>query len=118
MFLPFRIKRNMAHNISMSQKSAARVRTVQVDFWSELPPYDYVDTPSVQQGLSTEAETNLRIWGCQFIQSTGQLLQCPQVSTLKCMLLIVKVVMASAQVLFQRFFCRKSFLHNRVEVRF
>jgi hypothetical protein len=65
---------------SLETRRAAR--PFRVELWCELPPYDYKNTPSVKKGLSSETETSLRIWGCQFIQSTGQLLQCPQVALL------------------------------------
>ena len=62
----------------------------------EVPKYELVDTPSVLDGLAAETENDFRVWGCQIIQDTGILLKQPQ------------VVMACAQILFQRFYYRKS----------
>ncbi|KAI8143483.1 cyclin-like protein [Fennellomyces sp. T-0311] len=49
-------------------------------------------TPSRKDGISEDLEETLRNFGCEFIQSAGILLKLPQVA------------MATAQVLFQRFF--------------
>lgn len=38
------------------------------------------ETPSQQDGLDKETETNLRILGCELIQIAGILLKLPQVS--------------------------------------
>eukprot|EP00041_Stephanoeca_diplocostata_P032909 m.1072388 g.1072388 ORF g.1072388 m.1072388 type:complete len:451 (-) comp24231_c0_seq113:6139-7491(-) len=71
---------------------------------AELPPYDIKNTPSRLDGVSEDLETDLRIWGCFFIQDTGILLELPQ------------VVMACAQILFQRFYYRKSMTSSDVKV--
>lgn len=84
-------------------KVAAPKKQVVVMLSCDLPPYNLINTPSFQEGLPRDTEEALRIWGCEFIQSCGILLKCPQ------------VVMASAQILFQRYYCRKSFLKNRVD---
>ena len=60
--------------------------------------------PSVKQGMSRELEVDLRITACEYIQSAGLLLQLPQVA------------MATAQVLFQRFYYAKSFIEFRARV--
>ncbi|KXZ56259.1 CYCL1 protein [Gonium pectorale] len=54
------------------------------------------NTPSRQHDIDEETEATLRIYGCELIQEAGILLKCPQ------------AVMATGQVLFQRFYCRKS----------
>ncbi|GIL75958.1 hypothetical protein Vretimale_5606 [Volvox reticuliferus] len=54
------------------------------------------NSPSRKHDIDEETETTLRIFGCELIQEAGILLKCPQ------------AVMATGQVLFQRFFCRKS----------
>lgn len=54
-------------------------------------------TPSRQDGLPAAFEEELRAWGCQLIQMAGVLLRLPQVT------------MATAQVLFQRFWFVSSF---------
>ena len=47
-----------------------------------LLPDDKLDsTPSSVDGLDTETETDLRILGCELIQTAGILLRLPQVST-------------------------------------
>ncbi|XP_056599881.1 cyclin-L1 [Triplophysa dalaica] len=61
-------------------------------------------TPSMLDGLDHETETDLRILGCELIQSAGILLRLPQVA------------MATGQVLFQRLFYSKSFIKHNVEI--
>ncbi len=63
------------------------------------------DSPSRKHGIDEETETTLRIFGCELIQEAGILLKCPQ------------AVMATGQVLFQRFYCRKSMRDHNVRVR-
>lgn len=63
------------------------------------------NTPSRKHGVDEDTETTLRIFGCELIQEAGILLKCPQ------------AVMATGQVLFQRFFCRKSMRDFNVRVR-
>lgn len=46
-----------------------------------LPEDKIVNTPSQNDGLSIDAETDLRIYGCELIQTAGILLKLPQVST-------------------------------------
>ncbi|KAF9584637.1 hypothetical protein BGW38_005760 [Lunasporangiospora selenospora] len=53
-------------------------------------------TPSREDGLSEEQEDSLRQFGCHLIQTAGILLKLPQVA------------MATAQILFQRFFYQAS----------
>mmetsp|Transcript_18666 Transcript_18666/g.40111 ORF Transcript_18666/g.40111 Transcript_18666/m.40111 type:complete len:470 (+) Transcript_18666:117-1526(+) len=54
------------------------------------------NSPSRQDGIDKETETTLRIYGAELIQEAGILLRCPQ------------AVMATGQVLLQRFYCKKS----------
>lgn len=54
------------------------------------------NTPSGAHGIDYETETTWRIAACDLIQEAGMLLRCNQ------------AVMATGQVLFHRFFCRKS----------
>uniref|UniRef100_A0A061R4S7 Arginine-rich cyclin 1 n=1 Tax=Tetraselmis sp. GSL018 TaxID=582737 RepID=A0A061R4S7_9CHLO len=54
------------------------------------------ETPSRQSGIDAETETMQRIYGCEMIQTAGICLQFPQ------------VVMATGQVLLQRFYCKRS----------
>ncbi|GMH28538.1 hypothetical protein Nepgr_030381 [Nepenthes gracilis] len=55
------------------------------------------NSPSRKDGIDEETETTLRIYGCDLIQESGILLKLPQ------------AVMATGQVLFHRFYCKKSF---------
>ncbi|CAL5032309.1 unnamed protein product [Urochloa decumbens] len=56
------------------------------------------DSPSRKDGIDEATETALRFYGCGLIQESGILLRLPQ------------AVMATAQVLFHRFYCKKSFV--------
>ena len=61
-----------------------------------LIPKDKLDvSPSIEEGLKQETETELRNMGGDLIQKAGIYLRLPQVA------------IASAQVLFQRFFYAK-----------
>lgn len=60
-------------------------------------------TPSQRHGLSIQTETDLRMLGCELIQSSGILLRLPQVA------------MATGQVLFQRFYYSESFVKYDME---
>ncbi|ERN16839.1 cyclin-L1-1 isoform X2 [Amborella trichopoda] len=55
------------------------------------------NSPSRKDGIDEQTETTLRIYGCDLIQESGILLRLPQ------------AVMATGQVLFHRFYCKKSF---------
>ncbi|PIA40349.1 hypothetical protein AQUCO_02500205v1 [Aquilegia coerulea] len=61
------------------------------------------DSPSRKDGIDEATETNLRIYGCDLIQESGILLRLPQ------------AVMATGQVIFQRFYCKKSFARFNVK---
>ncbi|KAK3104561.1 hypothetical protein FSP39_004989 [Pinctada imbricata] len=69
-----------------------------------IPDEKLSPTPSMQDGLDLDSETDLRILGCELIQSAGILLKLPQVA------------MATGQVLFQRFYYSKSFVKHNMEV--
>lgn len=45
-----------------------------------LPPEKLLPSPSQVDGLDLETETELRILGCELIQTSGILLRLPQVS--------------------------------------
>ncbi|XP_067012757.1 cyclin-L1 [Anabrus simplex] len=68
-----------------------------------LPKEKLFPTPSYIDGLEQETETDLRILGCELIQTAGILLKLPQVA------------MATGQVLFQRFYYSKSFVRHAME---
>uniref|UniRef100_A0A1B0GLH9 Putative cdk9 kinase-activating protein cyclin t n=1 Tax=Lutzomyia longipalpis TaxID=7200 RepID=A0A1B0GLH9_LUTLO len=68
-----------------------------------LPDTKLEQTPSHLDGLDRETEIDLRILGCELIQTAGILLKLPQVA------------MATGQVLFQRFFYSKSFVRHNME---
>ena len=69
-----------------------------------IPSERLLVTPSSKDGVSHELEVDLRIVGCEYIQSAGLLLKLPQVA------------MATAQVLFQRFYYAKSFVKYSIQV--
>ena len=69
-----------------------------------LPDDRLETTPSQLHGLSREDEIDLRILGCELIQSSGILLRLPQVA------------MATGQVLFQRFYYNESFVRQNMEI--
>jgi transcription initiation factor TFIIIB Brf1 subunit/transcription initiation factor TFIIB len=61
-----------------------------------------LDSPSRRDGVDENVENLLRIYGCEIIQECGILLKLPQ------------AVMATGQVLFHRFYCKKSFTRFNV----
>ncbi|XP_047310931.1 cyclin-L1-1 isoform X1 [Impatiens glandulifera] len=61
------------------------------------------DSPSRKDNIDEATETTLRIYGCDLIQEGGILLRLPQ------------AVMATGQVLFHRFYCKKSFARFNVK---
>ena len=70
---------------------------------SVLPLERLSPSPSAQDGMSQETELDFRNLGCSFIQTAGKLLRLPQVA------------MATACVLYQRFFYSKSFIRYNFE---
>eukprot|EP01025_Chloroclados_australasicus_P048400 TRINITY_DN5482_c0_g1_i1.p1 TRINITY_DN5482_c0_g1~~TRINITY_DN5482_c0_g1_i1.p1 ORF type:complete len:449 (-),score=50.58 TRINITY_DN5482_c0_g1_i1:402-1748(-) len=62
-----------------------------------------LSSPSRQDGISFEDEQQLRMYACDLIQEVGILLLCPQ------------QVLATAQVLLHRFYCKKSFKNYMVK---
>ncbi|EFA05631.1 cyclin-L1 [Tribolium castaneum] len=68
-----------------------------------LPEEKLSPTPSQNDGLDIETETDLRIYGCELIQTAGILLKLPQVA------------MATGQVLLQRFYYSKSLVRHPVD---
>ncbi|XP_019187832.1 PREDICTED: uncharacterized protein LOC109182188 isoform X2 [Ipomoea nil] len=62
------------------------------------------NSPSRRYGIDEATERTLRIYGCDLIQESGILLKLPQ------------AVMATGQVLFHRFYCKKSFSHFNVKI--
>ncbi|XAR52532.1 hypothetical protein NMG60_11020662 [Bertholletia excelsa] len=61
------------------------------------------NSPSRKDGIDEATEMTLRIYGCDLIQESGILLRLPQ------------AVMATGQVLFHRFYCKKSFARFNVK---
>ncbi len=49
-----------------------------------IPNERLLNTPSSKDGVSHELETDLRIVGCEYIQSAGLLLKLPQVGLCVC----------------------------------
>lgn len=70
---------------------------------SVLPLERLSPSPSAHDGMSQETELDFRNLGCSFIQTAGKLLRLPQVA------------MATACVLYQRFFYSKSFIRYNFE---
>ncbi|GBP64809.1 Cyclin-L2 [Eumeta japonica] len=68
-----------------------------------LPESAFKETPSQADGLDIETETDLRILGCEMIQTAGILLKLPQVA------------MATGQIYLQRFYYSKSFVRYPME---
>ncbi|XP_013138285.1 PREDICTED: cyclin-L1 [Papilio polytes] len=68
-----------------------------------LPESIFKQTPSQVDGLDIETETDLRILGCEMIQTAGILLKLPQVA------------MATGQMYLQRFYYSKSFVRYPME---
>lgn len=68
-----------------------------------LPKTKLEETASQLDGLDRQTEIDLRILGCELIQTAGILLKLPQVA------------MATGQVLFQRFYYSKSFVRHNME---
>ncbi|CAM6038183.1 unnamed protein product [Sphagnum compactum] len=62
-----------------------------------------LDSPSRRDGVDENVESLLRVYGCELIQECGILLKLPQ------------AVMATGQVLFHRFYCKKSFTRFNVK---
>ncbi|KAL5699269.1 hypothetical protein ACHQM5_030198 [Ranunculus cassubicifolius] len=62
------------------------------------------NSPSRSDGIDSTTETTLRIYGCDLIQESGILLKLPQ------------AVMATGQLLFHRFYCKKSFSRFNVKL--
>ncbi|MCO5601923.1 hypothetical protein L7F22_056049 [Adiantum nelumboides] len=60
------------------------------------------NSPSRKDDIDEDTESVLRLYGCELIQEGGILLKLPQ------------AVMATGQVLLQRFFCKKSFARFNV----
>ncbi|CAD5112243.1 DgyrCDS1474 [Dimorphilus gyrociliatus] len=69
-----------------------------------LPKEKLSPTPSELDGLEPDIEIQLRVLGCELIQTSGILLKLPQVA------------MATGQILFQRFYYSKSFVRHNFEV--
>merc|ERR1719462_759189 len=71
---------------------------------SVLPLDKLTATPSSVHGMTPETEVDLRNTGCDLIQTAGKLLRLPQVA------------MATACVMYHRFFYSKSFVKNKMEI--
>jgi len=71
---------------------------------SVMPLEKLSPTPSSLDGMTQAVEDDLRNLGCDLIQTAGKLLKLPQVA------------MATACVIFQRFFYSRSFVRMKMEV--
>ena len=89
-----------------------------------VDPHLVSNTPSRASGIDEETETALRIYGCELIQEAGVLLRlypyahgCGDGILHKdCDSYRPQVTMATGQVLFHRFYYRKSFREYDVKV--
>ena len=70
-----------------------------------LSDAELADSPSRAHGIDADKEVSMRILGAELIQEAGVLLKCPQ------------AVMATGQILMQRFYCKKSLKEYNVLVR-
>lgn len=68
-----------------------------------VPKHILDKTPSRIHGLNKQDENDLRILGCESIQTSGILLKLPQIA------------MTTGQILFQRFYYSKSFIRYDME---
>jgi len=81
------------------QANGQEYHSVEIQLGSVLIPKDKLEkTPSIEDGIDQETENDLRNMGGELIAKAGIYLRLPQVA------------IASAQVLFQRFFFAKSFV--------
>ncbi len=64
------------------------------------------NTPSREDGCPQDLEEDLRIAGCDQIETAGKLLELSQ------------VVISTARVIFHRFFCGRSFIKIPIMVSF
>ena len=87
------------------QASGKEYHSVEIQLGTVLIPKEKLElTPSMEEGLKPETETELRNMGGELIQKAGIYLKLPQVA------------IASAQVLFQRFFYAK--VSSRIFLKF
>lgn len=91
------------NNVKSNTTAKKPVKVVLTIERSIIPDERLRPTPSNLDGLSEEDEMDLRILGCELIQSSGILLRLPQVA------------MATGQVLFQRYYFCDSFLKTNME---
>ncbi|KDP34899.1 hypothetical protein JCGZ_09187 [Jatropha curcas] len=92
-------------SILLYPRGAANVCCALCNTVTSVPPIDeqLQNSPSRKDGIDEATETTLRIYGCDLIQESGILLRLPQAA------------MATGQVLFHRFYCKKSFARFNVK---
>jgi hypothetical protein len=77
-------------------------------------------TPSMIEGLSWDVEYDLRLIGCELIQTACLLLKLPQVSLeileKKSFCLCFKTAVATGQVLFHRYYYSSSFVRRQMDI--
>ena len=94
-FLPFILSPNLFFRMVI-QANGKEYHSVEIQLGTVVIPREKLEmTPSMEEGLKPETETELRNMGGELIQKAGIYLRLPQVA------------IASAQVLFQRFFYAK-----------
>lgn len=69
------------------------------------------ETPSQQDGLDKETETNLRILGCELIQIAGILLKLPQVN--QNIQLIIRIIFLLKYLFLARYIVYSIYIHCR-----
>uniref|UniRef100_A0A915JPE0 Cyclin-like domain-containing protein n=1 Tax=Romanomermis culicivorax TaxID=13658 RepID=A0A915JPE0_ROMCU len=80
-------------------------RKVEINLENSLLHEDKLNNaPSLQDGMSSDLEQDLRFLGCELIQSASIMLKLPQVAA------------ATGQILYQRFYYSKSFVRYFFEV--
>jgi hypothetical protein len=66
--------------VALAEKSVPEIKMMeQPQMECALPPFEVVNTPSRQDGVSEEDETDLRIIGCSIIHYCGIFMKQPEV---------------------------------------
>ncbi|NP_001155189.1 cyclin-L2 [Bombyx mandarina] len=94
---------NSQHNTPPAKLQKTYGKIVLTLYNCLLPESVFKETPSQADSLDIETETDLRILGCEMIQTAGILLRLPQVA------------MATGQIYLQRFYYSKSFVRYPME---
>ena len=63
-----------------------------------IPEEQLENTPSRKHGVSEELERDLRVVGCEYIQSAGLLLKLPQVNTVNASAILFYLIVICASL--------------------